>query len=193
MAVTIDELQIEIQAKGAEKANGIDALASSLGALKKMVNKSLINKLSELSSALDGIKAPITVNMNVKGMEQLREALKSATSNISSGAISPSVDGSAVSGELDKVGSSAMQAAGELEQLTTPASKVKSELDGAGKTAGGTAADMHRLRAEAAKLGYTLEDVSGINELKKSLKGTVYPDRPLRDQTGRSLALSRGC
>ena len=76
MAITIDELQIEIQAKGAESANGIDALTTSLAALKKMVNKTLTNKLGELSSALDKIKAPITVNMNVKGMEQLKKLQK---------------------------------------------------------------------------------------------------------------------
>jgi phage-related protein len=181
MAITIDELQIEIQAKGAESANGINDLTTSLAALKKMVNKTLTNKLGELSSALDKIKAPITVNMNVKGMEQLKGAVKSATSNVPAGAITPTVDGTAVSGELDKISGSAAQAAGELEQLVSPASKAKSELDGAGKTAGGTAADMDRLRAAAAKLGYTLEDVSGINELKKSLNGTGYALRKVGD------------
>ncbi len=181
MAITIDELQIEIQAKGAESANGINALTTSLAALKKMVNKTLTNKLGELSSALDKIKAPITVNMNVKGMEQLKGAVKSATSNVPAGAITPTVDGTAVSGELDKISGSAAQAAGELEQLVSPASKAKSELDGAGKTAGGTVADMDRLRAAAAKLGYTLEDVSGINKLKKSLNGTGYALRKVGD------------
>ena len=164
MAVTIDELQVEIQAKGAESASGIDALTTSLAALKKMVNKTLTNKLGELSAALDKIKAPITVNMNVKGMEQLKGAVKSATSNISAGAISPSVDGSAVSGEIDRIGNSAVQAAGELEQLVSPASKVANELRATGKSAGDAEKKLKEV-GKSAKHG-----ASGLSKFVSSLK-----------------------
>ena len=137
MAVTIDELQIEIQAKGAESASGIDKLTTSLGALKSMINKSLVGKLESLSSALDGIKAPITVNMNVKGMEQLKKSVQEATANIPANVsnITPTVDGSAVASEMGKIKASTEQAAGGFTTITSEATRAKQELKSAGNAA----------------------------------------------------------
>lgn len=166
MAVTIDELQIEIQAKGAESANGIDALTTSLAALKKMVNKTLTNKLGELSAALDKIKAPITVNMNVKGMEQLQKSVQEATANIPANAsnITPTVDGSAVASEMGKIKASTEQAAGSFTTITSEATRAKQEL----KSAGGAAGDAGKKLKEvgtSAKQG-----ASGLSKFASSLK-----------------------
>ncbi|MDX9776769.1 MAG: hypothetical protein RBT40_12610, partial [Petrimonas sp.] len=182
MAVTIDALQIEIQAKGAESASGIDKLTTSLGALKRMINKSLVGKLESLSSALDGIKAPITVNMNVKGMEQLKKSVQEATANIPANAsnVTPTVDSSIVTSEMGKIKASTEQASGALEGIVSPANKVAGELGNTGGAASEAAVDVDKLRAEAAKLGYTLEDVSGLNELKKSAAEAGFALRKLK-------------
>jgi hypothetical protein len=166
MAVTIDELQIEIQAKGAESASGIDKLTTSLGALKRMINKSLVGKLESLSSALDGIKAPITVNMNVKGMEQLRNAVQAATAGMPTNAanISPTVDGSAVASEMGKIKASTEQAASEFERIVTPANEVADELKNVSKNAGDAGEKLKEV-GKSAKQG-----TSGLSKFISSLK-----------------------
>ena len=163
MAVTIDELQIEIQAKGAESASGIDALTTSLAALKKMVNKTLTNKLGELSAALDKIKAPITVNMNVKGMGELKKAVESATANVPANMAS-NIDGAGVASEIDKIGLSANKTAGEFVQMSSEAKKVKDELGGAGAAAQ-DAGKKIRETGNSAKHG-----ASGLSKFVSSLK-----------------------
>ena len=166
MAITIDELQIEIQAKGAEASSGIEALTTSLGALKRTVNKSLINKLSELSSALDGIKAPITVNMNVKGMEQLKSAVQAATAGMPTHAanISPTVDGSAVASEMIRIKASTEQAAGGFTTITSEATRAKQELKSAGDAAGNAGKKLKEV-GTSAKQG-----ASGLSKFVSSLK-----------------------
>ena len=166
MAVTIDELQIEIQAKGAESASGIDDLTTSLGALKRMINKSLVGKLESLSSALDGIKAPITVNMNVKGMEQLRNAVQAATAGMPANAanISPTVDGSAVASEMNRIKASTERAASEFERIVTPANEVADELKNVSKNAGDAGEKLKEV-GKSAKQG-----TSGLSKFISSLK-----------------------
>ncbi len=134
MAVTIDELQIEIQARSADSASEIDSLTTSLGSLKRAINKSLIEKLTSLSSALGGIKAPITVNMNVKGMDALKGAISSATS-AQAGALAPNLDGTAVAAELDGIKDSASGVAGGFQTISNEATRVKDELGGVGAAA----------------------------------------------------------
>ena len=166
MAITIDELQIEIQAKGAESASGIDDLTTSLGALKKMINKSLVGKLESLSSALDGIKAPITVNMNVKGMEQLQKSVQEATANIPANVsnITPTVDGSAVASEMGKIKASTEQAAGGFTTITSEATRAKQELKSAGDAAGDAGKKLKEV-GTSAKQG-----ASGLSKFISSLK-----------------------
>lgn len=166
MAVTIDELQIEIQAKGAESASGIDNLTKSLGALKSMINKSLVGKLESLSSALDGIKAPITVNMNVKGMEQLQKSVQEATANIPANAsnITPTVDGSAVASEMGKIKASTEQAAGGFTTITSEATRAKQELKSAGNAAGEAGKKLKEV-GTSVKQG-----ASGLSKFISSLK-----------------------
>ena len=164
MNPTIDQLQIEIQASASNAASELERTAGALGVLKRAVTKGLLDKLTNLSTALDGIKAPITVNMNVKGMEQLKGAVKSATSNVPAGAITPTVDGTAVSGELDKISGSAAQAAGELEQLSSPATKVANELRATGKSAGDAEKKLKEV-GKSAKQG-----ASGLSKFVSSLK-----------------------
>jgi hypothetical protein len=164
--MTIDELQIEIQAKGAESASGIDELTTSLGALKSMINKSLVGKLESLSSALDGIKAPITVNMNVTGMEQLKKSVQEATANIPATAsnISPTVDGSAVASEMGKIKASTEQAAGSFTTITSEATRAKQELKSAGDAAGAAGKKLKEV-GTSAKQG-----ASGLSKFVSSLK-----------------------
>jgi hypothetical protein len=166
MAITIDELQIEIQAKGAESASGIDALTKSLGALKSMINKSLVGKLESLSSALDGIKAPITVNMNVKGMEQLKKSVQEATANMPAYAanISPTVDGSAVASEMNRIKASTEQASSSFETISSEAKRAKQELKSAGDAAGDAGKKLKEV-GTSAKQG-----ASGLSEFVSSLK-----------------------
>lgn len=132
--MNIDQLQIEIQARSVEAANEIDALTTSLGALKKMINKSLIGKLSNLSDVLGSISAPITVNMNVKGMEQLKAATKAAAASVPDN-ITPMGSGTNAAAGMDGISASAGKAKQEFTQLATEATKVKDELRGAGKSA----------------------------------------------------------
>ena len=166
MALTIDELQIEIQAKGAESASGIDKLTTSLGALKRMINKSLVGKLESLSSALDGIKAPITVNVNVKGMEQLQKSVQEATANIPANVsnITPTVDGSAVASEMGKIKASTEQAAGGFTTITSEATRAKQELKSAGNAAGDAGKKLKEV-GKSAKQG-----ASGLSKFVSSLK-----------------------
>ena len=57
MGVTIDTLQIEIQSGSTNAAQGIDALATSLGNLKKNGSfKTVSNNLNNLSNALKGLQ-----------------------------------------------------------------------------------------------------------------------------------------
>lgn len=166
MAITIDELQIEIQAKGAESASGIDKLTTSLGALKRMINKSLVGKLESLSSALDGIKAPITVNMNVNGMEQLKKSVQDATANIPANAsnITPAVDSSIVTSEMGKIKASTEQAAGSFETISSEATRAKQELKSAGDAAGDAGKKLKEV-GTSAKQG-----ASGLSKFVSSLK-----------------------
>ena len=166
MAITIDELQIEIQAKGAESASGIDKLTTSLGALKRMINKSLVGKLESLSSALDGIKAPITVNMNVKGMEQLKKSVQEATANIPANAsnITPAVDGSAVASEMNRIKASTEQASSSFETISSEAKRAKQELKSAGDAAGDAGKKLKEV-GTSAKHG-----ASGLSKFVSSLK-----------------------
>jgi hypothetical protein len=150
MALTIDELQIEIQAKGAEASSGIEALTTSLSALKRTVNKSLIGKLGELSSALDSVKAPITVNMNVKGMDELKSAVNAAT-----------VDASA---NMGKIKASTEQAAGGFTTITSEAKRAKQELKSAGNAAGEAGKNLKEAGASAKR------GASGLNKFVSSLK-----------------------
>ncbi len=150
MALTIDELQIEIQAKAAEASSGIEALTTSLGALKRTVNKSLIGKLGELSSALDSIKAPITVNMNVKGMDELKSAVNAATADASA--------------NMDRIKASTEQAAGSFETISSEATKVKNELKSTGDAAGDAGKKLKEV-GESAKKG-----AGGLNKFVSSLK-----------------------
>lgn len=164
--MTIDELQIEIQAKGAESADGINTLTTSLSALKKTINKSLLAKLSDLSSALDGIKTPITVNMDIKGMEQLKKSVQEATANIPANAsnISPTVDGSAVASEMGKIKASTEQAAGGFTTITSEAKRAKQELKSAGDAAGDAGKKLKEV-GTSAKQG-----ASGLSKFVSSLK-----------------------
>ena len=166
MAITIDQLQIDIQAKGAESASGIDKLTTSLGALKRMINKSLVGKLESLSSALDGIKAPITVNMNVKGMEQLKKSVQEATANIPANAsnVSPTVDGSAVASEMGKIKASTEQASSSFETISSEATRAKQELKSAGDVAGDAGKKLKEV-GTSAKQG-----ASGLSKFVSSLK-----------------------
>ncbi len=166
MAVTIDELQIEIQAKGAESASGIDDLTTSLGALKRMINKSLVGKLESLSSALNGIKAPITVNMNVKGMEQLQKSVQEATANIPANAsnITPAVDSSIVTSEMGKIKASTEQASSSFETISSEAKRAKQELKSAGDAAGDAGKKLKEV-GTSAKQG-----ASGLSKFVSSLK-----------------------
>jgi hypothetical protein len=166
VAITIDQLQIEIQAKGAESADGINALTTSLSALKKTINKSLLTKLSDLSSALDGIKAPITVNMDIKGMEQLKAAVSAAAADMPTSAanISPTVDGSTAASEMDKISGSAAQVKREFEQVTSEATKVKQELKSTGDAAGDAGKKLKET-GNSAKHG-----ANGLSKFVSSLK-----------------------
>jgi hypothetical protein len=166
MAVTIDALQIDIQAKGAESASGIDKLTTSLGALKSMINKSLVGKLESLSSALDGIKAPITVNMNVKGMEQLQKSVQEATANIPANAsnITPTVDSSIVTSEMGKIKASTEQASSSFETISSEAKRAKQELKSAGDAAGEAGKKLKEV-GTSAKQG-----ASGLSKFVSSLK-----------------------
>ena len=124
--MNIDQLQIEIQARSVEAANEIDTLTTSLGALKKMINKSLIGKLSNLSDVLGSISAPITVNMNVKGMEQLKAATKAAAASVPDN-ITPMGSGTNAAAGMDGISASAGKANRSSRSLTE-ATKVKDEL-----------------------------------------------------------------
>jgi len=163
MAVTIDELQIEIQARSADSASEIDSLTTSLGSLKRAINKSLIEKLTSLSSALGGIKAPINVNMNVKGMDALKGAISSATS-AQAGALAPTLDGATVAAELDGIKDSAIEAADSFQAISSEATKAKDELAGAGKAADEAGGKIKNV-GDSSKHG-----ASGLSKFVSSLK-----------------------
>ena len=88
MAVTIDELQIEIQASSKSAADGIDALAESLKKLKSAVNVKGIEKLktafTELQSAISPLSAMIGTKLSsvAKGMADLANAPKISAATI---------------------------------------------------------------------------------------------------------------
>ena len=147
MAVTIDELQIEIQSKSENAASGVDALTNSLLVLKKAVNKSLLKRLSDLSSAMDGLKS-VSINLNVKGMDTLKSAVASAADSAPMKAMSQNME----------------QAADSIGTMTSEATSAKSELNSLGKTSGG-ASDQIKKVGEASK-----KSASGLSKFLDSLK-----------------------
>jgi len=150
MAVTIDELQLEIQASANNAATEIERTATALGVLKRAVTKGLLDKLMKLSTMLDSIKAPVTVSVNVKGMDAIKDAVSAAAVNIP--AIAPSIDGAAVKSELVDIVSGAEQASEGLRTTKNEAKKVGGEL----KRTGVAATDVsNRVRnvGESAKHG----------------------------------------
>ena len=82
MAVTIDGLQLEIEASAGNAAEAIDQTATALGALKRAVTKGLLDKLSALSSALGDIKAPINISVNAKGLDAVKDAALGAVESL---------------------------------------------------------------------------------------------------------------
>lgn len=147
MAVTIDELQIEIQSKSENAASGVDALTNSLLVLKKAVNKSLLKRLSDLSSAMDGLKS-VAINLNVKGMDTLKNAVASAADSAPVKAMSRNME----------------QAADSVSTVTREATSAKSELNSLGKTAGGASGQIKKVGETAKK------SASGLGKFLDSLK-----------------------
>jgi DNA repair exonuclease SbcCD ATPase subunit len=181
--MNIDQLQIEIQARSVEAANEIDTLTTSLGALKKMINKSLIGKLSNLSDVLGSISAPITVNMNVKGMEQLKKSVQDATDGVRVDA-----GGSAAAAEMGKISGSAESTADALRQIKSAATGAKSKLDGMSPSVDKLSGDFAKLKAEAARLGYTLKDTKDLQALRKSAKDAGYSLEKIGDSAKKSAS-----
>ena len=166
MAVTIDDLQIEIQGSAENAASEIERTATSLGVLKRSITNGLLKKLSSLSSALSDIKAPITVNVSVKGMDAIKDAVSSATKNLPQNAatIAPLVDGSAVASEMGKIKASTEQAAGGFTTITSEATRAKQELKSAGNAAGEAGKKLKEV-GTSAKQG-----ASGLSKFVSSLK-----------------------
>lgn len=163
--MTIDELQIEIQASASNAASELERTAGALGVLKKAVTKGLLDKLSNLSAALDGIKAPITVNMNVKGMDTLRGAVDSAIKDLPQNAtVTPLVDGAAAESEFIKVKNGAEQASDGLRTIKDLATSAKTEL-------GATAAVATETGNKIKQVGESAKSSSkGLGKFVESLK-----------------------
>jgi hypothetical protein len=84
MAVTIDELQIEIQAKSTNAASGIDKLSDSLNGLKGIVHDGLglskaVNEIKSLDAAINKLDTKkLEALGKIKGgfaLSKLRESL----------------------------------------------------------------------------------------------------------------------
>lgn len=166
MAVTIDDLQIEIQGSAENAASEIERTATSLGVLKRSITNGLLKKLSSLSSALSDIKAPITVNVSVKGMDAIKDAVSSATKNLPQNAatIAPLVDGSAVESEFIKVKNGAEQASDGLRTIKDLATNAKAELGATATVATDTGNKIKQV-GESAK-----RSSKGLGKFVESLK-----------------------
>lgn len=163
--MTIDELQIEIQASASNAASELERTAGALGVLKRAVTKGLLDKLTNLSTALDGIKAPITVNMNVKGMDTLRGAVDSAIKDLPQNAtVTPLVDGAVAESEFIKVKNGAEQASDGLRTIKDLATSAKTEL-------GATAAVATETGNKIKQVGESAKSSSkGLGKFVESLK-----------------------
>ena len=183
MAVTIDELQLEIQASANNAATEIERTATALGMLKRSITAGLLKKLTSISSVLNDIKAPITVNMNVKGMEQLKKSVQDATDGVR-----VDTGGSAVAAEMGKISGSAESTADAFRQIKSAAAGAKSELDGMSPSVDMLSGNFAKLKAEAARLGYTLKDTKDLQALRKSAKDAGYSLEKIGDSAKKSAS-----
>ena len=166
MAVTIDGLQLEIEASAGNAAEAIDQTATALGALKRAVTKGLLDKLSALSSALGDIKAPINISVNAKGLDAVKDAALGAVESlpVSTANIMPHLDTSAAMSELGEIAAGAQQASDGLSTIKTEAGHVSSELKRAGSAASDTSDKIKKVGDSAKR------SAGGLGKFFDSLK-----------------------
>jgi hypothetical protein len=124
MAVTIDELQIEIQAKSTNAASGIDKLSDSLNGLKGIVHDGLglskaVNEIKSLDAAINKLDTKkLEALGKIKGGFALSKLRESLSANIEPVQTTIAVDN-------QEIGKTAEM----LSTITSEAGRVKPELE----------------------------------------------------------------